>query len=355
MKQTISKKIHSSILYFIILSLPLALLGCSSKDDQESKEQDTNKSSTVGKNTQSLTDEIAQLKKENVELKKTLADSIENEKELKRLRAQNEQIRQAITEIIASIEQSNIVDTNNERFKKALSILAAIEEQDTDNAEQSTDAMALLKQFESLSSTEEKLRFLDSLDELVAARDLAVLSIVWKALDDPDIKVGRAAIALIEDYKHPDVLPVIEHALKSTDEQIRTDALVPLSNIDDPQVSQLLIQAMDDIDSDIRRNALLITKDKNESIQLPVLAKGISSAHKDIKYGSASLLEDKGDHSAMEIIIEGLRDPDPEFREEINEVLNFLISKEFKSYQEARSWWNQNKNSYDDELFEKDE
>jgi HEAT repeat protein len=347
-------QIRCFILYCLVLSLPLVSLGCSSKDDRDDQEQETAESSTIGENTKSLTEEIAKLKLENTELKKTLADSLAKEKELERLRTQNAQIRQAITEIIALIEQSGTIDTKNERFRKALDLLSAVEDGNNQYVEQNTDAMELVKKFDSLSTTQEKLDYLESLDELVAAGDLAVLSVVWKALDDPDPAVGRAAIALIEDYRHPDVIPVLEHALQSTDEQIRADALEPLSNIDDPQVSQLLIQAMNDDAQDIRRNALVIAEDKNDSIQLPVLAKGISSKHDDIKYGSASLLEDRGDHKAMDIIIEGLKDPDPAFREEINEVLNFLVSREFKSYEEARTWWNQNKNRYDDELFEKD-
>lgn len=354
MKNITSGKFHSSILFFIVMSLPLVSLSCSSKNDQADKEKDTSQSSTVDKNTQSLSEEIAQLKRENAELKKTLSENLDNEKELKRLKTQNEQTRQAISEIIALIKQSDVVDTKNERFKKALARLMALEDEDSEPIEQNTDAMALVKQYESLSSTEEKLKFLDSLEELAAVRDLAVLSVVWKALDDTDPKVGRAAILLIGDYRNPDILPVIEHALQSTDEQIRSDALTPLANINDPQVSQVLIQAIEDTAQDVRRNALLITKEKEDDIQLPVLEKGIVSVNKDIKFGSASLLEDRGDPPAMDIIIEGLKDPDPEFREEINEVLNFLVSKEFSSYEEARSWWNQNKNRYDEELFEKD-
>ena len=40
---------------------------------------------------------------------------------------------------------------------------------------------------------------------------------------------------------------------------------------------------------------------------------------------------------------------------EINETLNFLINHEFETYDEAITWWNKNKNNYDEELFEKDD
>src|SRR4030042_4926857 len=93
---------------------------------------------------------------------------------------------------------------------------------------------------------------------------------------------------------------------------------------------------------------------KNDVIQLEVLAKGIISTHDDVKSTSVWLLQERSDHKAMDIIIEGLKDPNPTFREEINETLNFLINREFGSYDEAKIWWEQNKNKYDEDLFEKD-
>ena len=75
-------QIRCFILYCLALSLLLVSLGCSSKDDQDGQEQETAESSTIGENTKSLTEEIAKLKLENNELKKTLADSLAKEKEL---------------------------------------------------------------------------------------------------------------------------------------------------------------------------------------------------------------------------------------------------------------------------------
>jgi len=67
------------------------------------------------------------------------------------------------------------------------------------------------------------------------------------------------------------------------------------------------------------------------------------------------MLEDRSDHSAVDILIEGLKDNDPDFREEVNASLDFLIDKEFKTYQEAQAWWNANKDNYDEDLFPKED
>ncbi|MHC4532268.1 MAG: hypothetical protein ACYSXD_12020, partial [Planctomycetota bacterium] len=69
----------------------------------------------------------------------------------------------------------------------------------------------------------------------------------------------------------------------------------------------------------------------------------------------ASTLEDRSDHAAVDVLIEGLKSQDPDFREEINEVLDFLIEEEFDNYEEALYWWDQNRDKFDDEVFRIDD
>jgi hypothetical protein len=100
---------------------------------------------------------------------------------------------------------------------------------------------------------------------------------------------------------------------------------------------------------------LKVASEHSDRIELSVLENGIISPHNDVKYASTWLLQERSDHRALEILLEGLNDTDPQFREEINETLNFLINHEFETYDEAITWWNKNKENYDEELFEKDD
>ena len=84
------------------------------------------------------------------------------------------------------------------------------------------------------------------------------------------------------------------------------------------------------------------------------MEKGIVSPYNDVKYNTAYMLQDRSDHRGLEVLFVGLKDSNPQFREEINEILNFLVNKEFESYDEATTWWNENKSNYDEELFEKE-
>ena len=78
---------------------------------------------------------------------------------------------------------------------------------------------------------------------------------------------------------------------------------------------------------------------------------GIISPYPDVKEATILMLEEKADHKALEILFLGLKDSDSYFHELTNESLDFLINKEFKTYEEARSWWLANKNNYDENLF----
>ncbi len=347
--------IHKCALFCSVLTVSLIFFSCSSKKKEDANDQSVTSPVTTQNTTHVASNELELLKRENEELKKSLAKSLELEKEVKRLRLQNENSIKAITEIIALLEKSKIVKQENVEMKQAINKLIALEKQNkkTESLKDTTDD--LIKQFESKVSAEEKLKFLQSLSDLASLHDLSVIGVVRKALDDPNPEIGRAAIELLDDYPNPEILPVVEHALSLADEQIRSDALETLSGVSDPYTGTLLVQALNDTSKNIRVSALKIAREKNDAVQLEVLAKGISSAHDDVKFTSAWLLQERSDHKGMDIIIEGLKDSDPAFREEINETLNFLINREFSSYDEAKTWWEQNKNKYDEDLFEKDD
>jgi hypothetical protein len=143
--------------------------------------------------------------------------------------------------------------------------------------------------------------------------------------------------------------------LSISDDQIRIDALTSLSGIDNSEVCELLIYALGDNSKDVRSTALKIASGHSDRIELSVLENGIISLHDDVKLASTWLLQERSDHKGIEILFVGLKDTDPQFREEVNETLNFLINHEFETYDEAITWWNENKDNYDDELFEKED
>lgn len=210
----------------------------------------------------------------------------------------------------------------------------------------------ILAELDSAVTADKKIELIRSLEKLSFEQDPSVIRSVEKALDDPNSAVGSAAMELLQDYNTPDILPVIRKALSAADEQIRMQAVETLSNVDDSQVGDLLGEALNDPSEDVRTAALEMAEGQSEGIELKVMEKGMGSAYKDVKYEVVQKLQNRSDHKAVEILIEGLKDTDSSFRDEVNASLSFMIDKEFKGYEEARTWWNENKNRYDAELFE---
>jgi hypothetical protein len=62
------------------------------------------------------------------------------------------------------------------------------------------------------------------------------------------------------------------------------------------------------------------------------------------------MLESAGGHRAVDILIEALQDKDAKFCKEVTSAISTLIDMEFTSYEEAKTWWEKNKNKYDEDL-----
>jgi HEAT repeat protein len=329
MKLTNGISIHSFALYGLVLILVLGCIGCS-KTDKEEENKAAPVKTTAKEQTQLSSEDAEQLKKENENAKK------------------------AIAKVLAVMDEEESLSEKNKELKQAVSKLIDVNEQTEKYQQEKARTEALIAEFESATNSKEKIDFLQSLNELSSAQDLSVINVIRRALKDPDLEVGRAAIELLDNYNSPEIIPAVEDAMGIVDDEIRMDALSALSGINNEEACELLIQGLGDNSKDVRATALNVASEQSDQIALSVLEKGIVSPYNDVKYNTAYMLQDRSDHRGLEVLFVGLKDSNPQFREEINEILNFLVNKEFESYDEATTWWNENKSNYDEELFEKE-
>ncbi|MBA7702445.1 hypothetical protein ES703_111213 [subsurface metagenome] len=246
-----------------------------------------------------------------------------------------------------------LLKEENKRLKKELERLQLLLIQEDRIVTGYQNAEEVSREFELRRSPVRKIDFLESLSQLSEERDPTILPTIQKALDSLDPDVAIAASRLLKNYKSAEVLPVVEQALLSSNDEVRVNALEPLGNIDDPLAVDFLINALNDKSEAVRSQVLEIAGDQEGEIELAVLSAAMNSLYDDVRYEALSLLEFRGDSDVVPILIEGLKDPDLEYVEETNSVLSFLIDQEFLSYEDATSWWEQNKDRYDEDLFEK--
>jgi hypothetical protein len=306
---TFGTKQKSALLCFFLL-LVFTLIGCSAKDDKHKEE--SQKESV----------------KQDEGLRKGEEDIAQNHAEK---RADTSAVRKKETEY----GDQKIIDRV---FTK------------TEDGNQKIIDRAFMK-FDSLTDADQKIELLAGLSEQYPG---SLVTIVDKAFNDKDPEVRLAAIELLVDCESPGKLTVVSRALKDADEQIREVAVESLASVKDTKVSKLLVQAIGDKSESVRTAAMTAAEEQEGSTMLDVLQAGISSPYNDVKEEVVSALLNLGNRDAIDILILGLKDSDGEFREDVSSTIDLLISQEFNSYEEAKKWWDSNRNRYDDELFEKE-
>jgi HEAT repeat protein len=336
------KKVLSSKFFISCGIVLLTILICLVYSIKNREEENSKIASTVSVRD----DEINRLRLENEELKRTLAETkLQNSNFKASLDNITKKTREQATQKLKQTLKEAII-------KGGKTGSPAASKSPIKNSHDKNLINSRLAEFGSSTNADEKVEALKALGEMSLEHDPAVLKTVQDALGDPDSEVGEAAIELLDGYDSTEILPVVEKALKVEYEETRIAALEHLSGINGSKVGDLLNQALNDTAQDVRTAALDMLDERPDSEQLPILQKGLTSPYEDVKSQVVQKLEDRSDHKGVEMLIEGLKDTNPDFRKEVNTSLSSLIDKEFKSYQEAKDWWNQNKRKYDAELSE---
>jgi HEAT repeat protein len=325
---SVFKKTTSVLTASVLLLAAISLIGCSKKQDQKAKSPPA-PNSIQQKSAQEQTGPAlpADVNKQPVKIARK---SPKDPNRSARFRAV---LEQELTKELTEQKKSPSPDDVNETKKLAEMNVA---------------------QFDSLKSPDEKTDFISEFSE---AHPESVVGLANKALDDENVDVRSAAIeALAEkEAKGLEALAVCEKALNDKDENIRQAAVEAGADIEGPQSGKLTLQALDDPSENVRSSAIQAAEDKDAPVRLDLYKVGITSKYSDVKDTAVSSLVDMSSPAAVDILITGLKDQDPVFRENVAGAIDFLVSQEFKSYDQAKKWWDANRNKFDDELSEKDQ
>lgn len=242
----------------------------------------------------------------------------------------------------------------SEKEKKKLKALAISEDEEF-GEELTEDEIALINHVrEQIKLDIHPEKKVELLDELWGIEHPLLVEIAMIALSDENAEVRLSAIELIEDYETDKALPAIEKALQDNSLEVREVAVNSLYYIETPDATNLLVKGVDDKAPEIRELVFDILEDRPQNVQESVLQTAIKSPQKDVKERVADMIIDIPSHNVMDILLEGMKTRDEEFRQEIVEIIDFFVSEEFESYEEAKRWWETNKYRFDEELFERD-
>jgi len=210
---------------------------------------------------------------------------------------------------------------------------------------------SIAQQLKGMTIPEDKIELIDQLQDM---DDPAVTALVNSLLDDSDADVRLAALELLEDKTKGDIAACLDKALDDPDDAVREYAATLVDGIKDKDASEMLLaKALEDSSENVREAGFDVIVDKTNDVQEAVFAQSIHSPYQETKETTADAILDISSHSSINILFEGLKDPDPDFVEYINSKIDYLFAKEFDSYDDAVKWWNENKDNYDEELFDK--
>ena len=192
------------------------------------------------------------------------------------------------------------------------------------------------------------------MNQLWQIDDPAIPQLVTELLNDRNAEVRMAALELLDNKEKGEILACIERALDDPDKEIREYAVILLSEADPSEKTRMLLgKSAEDPSEDVRSAAFDVIGDQDTATQEQIFSQSILSPHQDVKEMTVDLILDIPSHRTVNLLFQGLNDNDKDFREYVQSKLDFLFGKEFANYNEALAWWNENKDKYDEELFEK--
>lgn len=207
-----------------------------------------------------------------------------------------------------------------------------------------------ISRYKKAATAEEKIEILEDL-ALISNRK--ILDLVYQALDDENDEVRLAAVQLLADFDSEAIVPVVDKAMNDPNEEVRLAAVEALDDIESPEVSGILAKGIADDSEDVRDAVFFLLSDKDSGTKEAILEEAIKSTYPDVREKVPDLAIDAPSHKTMELLISAMKDEDEDFREEIKSVISFFLSEDFETYEEAKDWWDKNKDLYDEELFEK--
>jgi hypothetical protein len=137
-------------------------------------------------------------------------------------------------------------------------------------------------------------------------------------------------------------------ALDDPDPEVREEALDALEDVDDEAINQALLKALADENADVREKAMEVMGEIQSPTILPSLEQTLVSGDESMGEEALSILEDIPDPRAVDLIIEkGLLNYDSSISQAAFDSLEFITDQEFDSYEQARAWWDANRDTFE--------
>ena len=188
----------------------------------------------------------------------------------------------------------------------------------------------------------------EALENLIGIDHPDILPTIELALDDEDPVVREVALDAIMNINSEEVVPIVVKALDDPEPDLRLISLDALMDVKSENVNDALQKAMRDENEEVREGVMDLLFISENPAALPTIKTAFSDSSPAIREGALMCIEDIRDKGAVDILVyDGLLSNYEDVREASKEALEFITDEEFENYDEAKAWWNKNRDSFE--------
>jgi hypothetical protein len=167
----------------------------------------------------------------------------------------------------------------------------------------------------------------------------------FAAADTPELQ--REVLGLARQIGPESLISVLALALASDDPIVRLDAARSIALLSEDRLRDGFAIGTDAADPEIREEVMDLILQVQPNLRAELLRVALAAAAGDVQARAIDIITDFPNPAFFGVLIEGLRTASSEMRPAVEQAINDIVKQRFANYDEAKAWWAQNQENYD--------
>ncbi len=176
-----------------------------------------------------------------------------------------------------------------------------------------------------------------------------ILEICAAALEHPSERVKVRALKFLQRNGDPEILPIAEKALKDTNQNVVISAVKALEHQRGPKVKEIYKSLTVGNDKVVAVAAVDAAAALPAAEAAEVMNEAVASPHQDAAVYAITTMAGMSNKEIVAPLIRGMRSTDETVRANAEHIF-FTLLQEIPPAAEAETWWNNNKQNFDENL-----
>lgn len=207
---------------------------------------------------------------------------------------------------------------------------------------------ALTGEFFASTDLDRRLEILDEIEEAYYGDQLLPFVDRILALGQDELSVR--AVEMLQGNVSPAILAVLEKALASPSEDVRLAAATAGAHVRDDALVDYYRKIFADPSIDVQLQAIESVDAQSEPRRVQIFRAALQSKLPELQVAAVGIVHLTATRQSVDVLFEALDSPHADVKDEARFALEFLVGEIFSSGGQAREWWGQNRNRFDNDL-----